>query len=84
MIDSLLEKCKQIPQEGHHAVDEQIIPTKSRTSLRQYLPNKPNKPNKWGIKVWATCGISGIRYDFEIYTGRTEKAQTKPELLMGG
>ena len=81
VIDSLLEKCKQIPQEEHHSVDEQIIPTKSRTSLRQYLPNKPNK---WGIKVWARCGISGILYDFEIYTGRTDKAQTKPELLMGG
>ena len=53
VIDSLLEKCKQIPQEEHHWVDEQIIPTKSRTSLRQY---SPNKPNKWGTKVWLDVG----------------------------
>lgn len=37
-----------------------------------------------GDKVGARCGISGILYDFEIYTGRTDKAQAKPELLMGG
>jgi len=34
--------------------------------------------------VWARCGIGGILYAFKIYTGRTDKAQTKPELLTGG
>ena len=74
-------KCQQLPQEENHSVDEQIIPTKTRTSLKQYLPNKPNK---WGIKVWARCGVSGILYNFEVYTGKTTKAEAKPELLMGG
>lgn len=81
VLDSVREKCQQLPQEENHSVDEQIIPTKSRTSLKQYLPNKPNK---WGIKVWARCGVSGILYDFEVYTGKTTKAEAKPELLMGG
>lgn len=62
-------------------MDEQIIPPKSRTSLKQYLPNKTNK---WGIKVWAQCGISGIVYDFEIYTEKSNKAEAQPDLLMGG
>ena len=75
------EKCQQLPLEENHSVDEQIVPTKTRTSLKQYLPNKPNK---WGIKVWDRCGVSGILYDFEVYTGKTTKAQAKPELLMGG
>ena len=56
-LDSLREKCRQLPEEENHSIDEEIIPTKSRTSLKQYLPNKPNK---WGIKVWARCGVSGI------------------------
>jgi len=81
VIESLKEKCRQISQEECHSVDEQIIPTKSRTSLQQYLPNKPNK---WGIKVWARCGVSGMLYDFEVYTGKSNKTKTKPELLMGG
>lgn len=50
VIESLKEKCTQIPQEEFHSVDEQIIPTKSHTSLRQYLPNKPNK---WGINNYS-------------------------------
>ena len=81
VLDSLREKCRQLPEEENHSIDEQIIPTKSRTSLKQYLPNKPNK---WGIKVWARCGVSGILYDFEVYTGKSNKAQENPELLMGG
>ena len=79
VLDSLGEKCRQLPEEENHS--EQIIPTKSRTSLKQYLPNKPNK---WGIKVWARCGVSDILYDFEVYTGKSNKAQDNPELLMGG
>jgi len=77
IINSLVEKCGQVPQEQYHSVDEQIIPT----SLRQYLPNKPNK---WSIRVWARCGVSGMVYDFEIYTGKSSKAEAQPGLLMGG
>ena len=81
VINLVLRKCKNIPQEEVHSIDEQILPTKGRTSSKQYLPKKPNK---WGIKVWARCGISGVIYDFEIYTGKSTTAETKPELLMGG
>jgi len=62
-------------------VDQQIIPTKSRTSFKQ---NLPNTPNKWGIKVWARCGISGVVYDFEIHTAKSSKAEAQPDVLMGG
>lgn len=81
ILDSVRVKCQQLPQEENHSVDEQIIPTKTCTSLKQYLPNKSNK---WGIKVWARRRVSGILYDFEEYTGKTTKAEAKPELLMGG
>ena len=62
-------------------MDEQIIPYKSRTSLKQYLSNKQNM---WGIKVWATCGVYGMVYDFDIYTGKSTKTEALPALLMGG
>ena len=83
LIDSVLPKCQAIPTEEHHSIDEQIIPTKGRSGMRQYLPKKPNK---WGIKVWARCGHSGILYDFEIYEGRKDKRDVNeiPGLLMGG
>ena len=72
ILDSILSKCRSIPQEESHSVDEQIIPTKCRSSLRQYLPKKPHK---WGFKVWARCGVSGIIYDFEVYTGKQKDKQ---------
>ena len=28
------------------------------------------KPRKWGIKVWAKCGVSWILYDFDINLGK--------------
>ena len=70
VLDSVQRKCKQSPQEEKHSIDEQIIPTKCRSPLRQYIPKKPHK---WGIKVWAHCGVSGIVYGFKVYTGASSK-----------
>ena len=53
-----------------HSIDEQIIPFKGRSSLKQY--NK-NKPHKWGFKVFTRAGVSGMMYDFEVYTGKSMK-----------
>lgn len=73
LLDLLHEKCLNTPHEECHAIDEQIIPTKSRCPIRQYLPNKPNK---WGIKVWARCGVSGFLYDFSVYLGKQDNTDT--------
>ncbi|GFN90793.1 PiggyBac transposable element-derived protein 4 [Plakobranchus ocellatus] len=50
-----------------------MIPFKGKFSgIRQYIRGKPNP---WGLKVWARCGLSGIIYDFDIYQGKS----TNPE-----
>ena len=72
LIDYVLEKCKKVPMEEQYSIDEQIIPSKDRSPLKQYLPKKPNK---WGLKVWARCGVSGIVYEFELYTGNGFREQ---------
>jgi hypothetical protein len=69
IIDSVCAKCRAMPPEEYHSIDEQMIPTKARSSPRQYLPKKPHK---WGFKVWARCGNSGILYDLEVYTGKQQ------------
>ena len=38
-LDCILERNRNIEQEEAHAIDEQIVSTKSKSSLRQYLPN---------------------------------------------
>ena len=50
MVNSVLEKCHKICMEENNSIDEQIIPTKERSTMKQYLPKKPHK---WGFKVWA-------------------------------
>ena len=72
LLDCILESCRGIEQEEAHSIDEQIVPTKSKSSLRQYLPNKPHK---WGIKIWARCGVSGIVYDFSVYVGQQDNTE---------
>ena len=44
-----------------------MIPFKGRSSLKNYMKNKPHK---WGYKVFTREGVSGIVYDFEVYAGK--------------
>ena len=49
------------------SIDESMILFKGRSSLRQYMPNKPIKR---GYKVWVRASESGYVDQFEIYTGK--------------
>ncbi|KAK2723680.1 hypothetical protein QYM36_002127 [Artemia franciscana] len=67
LIEMIRDNFMKIPPEEHQAVDEQIVPTKQRISLKQY---NPKKPHKWGYKFISRAGESGFVYDFEMYTGK--------------
>lgn len=41
-----------------------------RTTLKQYIPNKPDK---FGLKFWALCSSDGYLFDLDIYCGKTCK-----------
>lgn len=49
------------------SIDESMICFKGRSSIRQYMPNKPIK---WGYKVWTRADASGYIDEFQIYTGK--------------
>ena len=68
VLDSILIKCCGLIQEECQSIDEQMVPTKARAPIRQYLPSKPHK---WGFKIWASCGVSGVLYDFDVYVGKS-------------
>lgn len=76
LVDSVTEKCNRLEQEEHQSLDETIIPTKVKSSLKQYVPNKPHK---WGIKVFTRAGSSGLVYHIEIYQGQTSNTDGKVE-----
>ena len=74
IIEAIRCECVKIEPKEYQAVDEQMIPWKSkRNKIRQY---NPKKPKKWGSKNLVCPGNSGMIYDFYIYTG---KENTGPE-----
>ncbi|KAL1482687.1 hypothetical protein MTO96_033631 [Rhipicephalus appendiculatus] len=64
-LTELRENMLKIPQETKSCIDEILIPFRGRSPIRQYLPNKPKC--KWGLKLWARAGESGLCYDFDVY-----------------
>lgn len=67
LVDAIRANCLKLKPEEHNAVDEVLIPCKSRSSMIQYIKSKPHK---WGVKLFARCSSAGILYDFKIYTGK--------------
>lgn len=50
LVDALQDKYKHIPFENQMlCVDEQTVPFKGSSSLKQY---NPQKPHKWGYKIF--------------------------------
>ncbi|CAF3400621.1 unnamed protein product, partial [Rotaria sp. Silwood2] len=55
-------------------IDEMMIKFKGRSSLKQYIKQKPIKR---GYKVWVLADTStGYVYNFEIYSGKSVERQT--------
>ena len=52
------------------SIDEAMIPFKGRSSMKQYIPNKPIKR---GFKVWVMAdALNGYFYDLSPYVGATD------------
>lgn len=81
IIDSLLPKFQSIPQSQKLSVDEQMVPFKGQSALKQYLPNKPNK---WGYKIFILCDTKGLVHNFEIYTGKISPVAGCPDIGASG
>lgn len=64
--EALNKRFDSIPKTARLCIDEQMCSTKMKHHLRQYMPNKPHK---WGIKLFVLCDSHGFAYKFEIYNG---------------
>ncbi|XP_008423828.1 piggyBac transposable element-derived protein 4-like [Poecilia reticulata] len=52
----------------HVTVGESLVPFRGCCPFRQYVPNKPAK---YGIKIWAACDAkSSYAWNMQIYTGK--------------
>lgn len=68
LLERVRENCLKIEPERRNSVDEMMVPYKGNKagSRRQYLKSNLKK---WGFKIFARCGISGMIYDFIPYGG---------------
>lgn len=72
-IDEILSCLKITFQEMRsesevQSIDESMPKFKGRSSLKQYMPQKPTKR---GIKMWQRCdSLTGYVYDLNIYAGK--------------
>ena len=57
LLDIFRAQCLLVPPEEKQCVDEQMIPFKGRSNIKQYLPKKPTK---WGFKAITRTSSSGI------------------------
>ena len=56
MIDQLREKFNEIKMPQELCVDEQLVPFKGRSQVKQYIPSKPYK---WDIKYIYSLMLKG-------------------------
>lgn len=81
VLNNLQEKFKNQEKPQMLCVDEQIIPYKGMSSLKQY---NPKKPNKWGYKVFVLCDNKGLIHNFEVYTGKILPVPEKEDIGASG
>ncbi|XP_042610676.1 piggyBac transposable element-derived protein 3-like, partial [Cyprinus carpio] len=67
VLEKVHANCLKVEPEENHSIDEQMIPFKGKIGMKQYIKNKRHK---WGIKVFTRAGVTGLVYDFEVYTGK--------------
>ncbi|XP_033213840.1 piggyBac transposable element-derived protein 3-like [Belonocnema kinseyi] len=53
------------------SVDEMMVRFFGRTSLKQYLPCKPDR---YGIKLWGLCAANGYLFNLDVYCGKKDSS----------
>lgn len=81
VLDAVREGCQKIEKvTGNYSVDEQMIPFTGRTSLKQFVPNKPRPV---GLKNFVVTTSEGIMVDFQLYQGEQTNLPMKKEMGLG-
>ena len=75
LIEHISDRFEKVYQPSKNvAVDEAMIKFQGRSTLKQYMPNKPIKR---GIKVWVLGDSSnGYFSKFQVYTGKEDTRET--------
>jgi hypothetical protein len=83
LVNAIRDSCKRVWKLGKFCtIDEMMIRYKGTyCPLRQYMPQKPQK---WGIKVWyLACSVTKFVWNFAIYCGKEEATSTVEPIARG-
>ena len=80
-VDHLKQKFTELTPAEKHCIDEQVVLFKGKTSLKQY---NPQKPKKWGYKLYVLSGIDRLVHNFEVHTGAIGVCPGQPDLKASG
>ena len=81
ILNCFRDKARSLPKEQRLSIDEQMVPFKGKSGIKQYLPKKPKK---WGYKMFVCCDAKGLTHDIEIYTGKIEHCPGQPDIGASG
>ena len=81
VVDALKKKFTEICPTEKLCIDEQMVPFKGKSGIKQY---NPQKPKKWGYKLYILSGVDGLIYNFEIHTGAIGNCPGQPDLKASG
>ena len=79
LIDALKERFNLLAPTELLCIDEQMVPFKGRSTLKQYNPHKPKK-----YKLYVLTNPDGLIYDFEVHTGTIDVRPGLPDLQASG
>nr|XP_047132645.1 piggyBac transposable element-derived protein 3-like [Hydra vulgaris] len=81
IINMLKESFISLKHDKILCIDEQVVPFKGRSSLKQY---NPHKPKKWGFKFYILASVDGLVNNFEIHSGSIDVCVGQPDLKASG
>ena len=75
LLDIIRNTCKSVYHPKQHiSVDERMVATKARISIKQ---NMKAKPTKWRLKCFVLADVNGYTLDYRLYTRKTHGASGK-------
>ncbi|KAJ8349477.1 hypothetical protein SKAU_G00246070 [Synaphobranchus kaupii] len=81
LLNFLNDSFSSIPMDEMLCVDEQMVPFKGRSQLKQYIPMKPKH---WGYNFFILADQHGIVYNFDVYTGSIQPHPGFPDIGASG
>ena len=81
LIDVFKERFQMIAPTEDLCINEQMVPFKGRSKLKQYNPQKPKKS---GYKLYVLTSPKDLIFNFEIHTGTIDVCPGQPDLQASG